>query len=142
MMRLRLLSLSVAGLSWLILNPVARAENNMMPNHFTESYVYTNDDLGAVYHPEATSVKLWAPTAKQVRLLLFNDATNESFQAIPLSRDPNGIWSADLAGDMDGRYYLYEVTFLPAGIRETDGLSCQRSLCPRLFRQFRPDVDL
>ena len=115
MMRLRLLSLGVAGLSWLIPNPVARAENNMMPNHFTESFVYTNDDLGAVYHPEATSVKLWAPTAKQVRLLLFNDVTNESFQAIPLSRDPNGIWSANLVGDMDGRYYLYEVTFLPAG---------------------------
>ncbi|HEV2435117.1 MAG TPA: type I pullulanase [Verrucomicrobiae bacterium] len=87
----------------------------MKPDHFTESYVYTNDDLGAVYHPEATSVKLWAPTAKQVRLLLFQDATNESFQTIPMSRDSNGIWSADLAGDMDGKYYLYEVTFLPAG---------------------------
>ncbi len=87
----------------------------MMPNHFIESYVYTNDDLGAVYHPEATSVKLWAPTAKQVRLLLFQDATNESFQTLPMSRDSNGIWSGDLAGDMDGKYYLYEVTFLPAG---------------------------
>ncbi len=115
MMRSRLLFLGVAGFSWLLLNPVAPAQNDMMPNHFTESYVYTNDDLGAVYHPEATSLKLWAPTARQVRLLLFNDATNESFQAIPLSRDPNGIWSADLAGDMDGRYYLYEVTFLPVG---------------------------
>jgi pullulanase len=115
MMRSCLLSLSVAGFSGLILNPVARAQNDMMPDHFTESYVYTNDDLGAVYHPEATSVKLWAPTARQVRLLLFQDATNVSFQTIPMSRDSHGIWSADLAGDMDGKYYLYEVTFLPAG---------------------------
>ncbi|MGA2683538.1 MAG: type I pullulanase [Verrucomicrobiota bacterium] len=87
----------------------------MIPGHFNAPYVYTNDDLGAVYHPEATSVKLWAPTARQVRLLLFNDATNESLQAIPMSRDSNGIWSTNLMGDMDGRYYLYEVTLLRAG---------------------------
>ncbi|HUA37152.1 MAG TPA: type I pullulanase [Candidatus Sulfopaludibacter sp.] len=113
MMRLRRFFLYCAGLAWLML--MARAQNNMIPEHFNEAYCYTNDDLGAVYHPEATSVKLWAPTAKQVRLLLFNDATTESFQAIPMSRDPDGIWSADLKGDRDGRYYLYEVTLLSAG---------------------------
>jgi pullulanase len=115
MMRLRLLVLGFAGLSWLIFHPVARAQNDMMPGYFNAPYVYTNDDLGAVYHPEATSIKLWAPTARQVRLLLFNDAANESLQAIPMSRDANGIWSANLMGDMDGRYYLYEVTLLRAG---------------------------
>ena len=115
MMRLRLLSLGLAGLSWLIFNPVARAQNDMMPGDFNASYGYTNDDLGTVYHPEVTSAKLWAPSAKQVRLLLFDDATNEAFQIIPLSRDPDGIWSAELKGDMDGKYYLYEVTHLPAG---------------------------
>ncbi|MGA9778640.1 MAG: type I pullulanase [Verrucomicrobiia bacterium] len=112
MMRLRLFSLGLAGLSWLTLNPVARAQNDMMPGDFNASYVYTNDDLGAVYHPEATSVKLWAPTAQQVRLLLFDDATKVVFQAIPMSHDSNGIWSANLMGDMDGKYYLYEVTLL------------------------------
>jgi pullulanase len=115
MMRLRLLSLSVAGLSWLIPNPVTQAQNEMMPGNFNAAYCYPNNDLGAVYRPEATSVKLWAPTARQVRLLLFNDAIGESFRTIAMSRDANGIWSADLAGDMDGKYYLYEVTFLPAG---------------------------
>ena len=80
-----------------------------------ETYVYTNDDFGAVYHPGFTSVKLWAPTAKQVRLLLFNDADTESFSAIPMSRDANGIWSAELRGDMDGKYYLYEVTHFQSG---------------------------
>jgi pullulanase len=114
MIRSRLLFPGFAGLMWLILNPVAREQNDMMPVDFNTSYCYTNDDLGAVYHPEATAVKLWAPTAEQVRLLLFKDATNASFEAIPMSRDPNGIWFADLKGDMDGRYYLYEVTLLPA----------------------------
>jgi len=112
MMRSRLLTLGVAGFSWLILNPAARAQNHMIPSDFNPSYCYTNDDLGAVYQPEATSLKVWAPTAKQVRVLLFNDATTESFQTIPMTRDSGGIWSADLKGNMDGRYYLYEVTHL------------------------------
>src|SRR5690348_3041788 len=115
MMRWRLLSLGLAGLSWLIFHPVARAQNDMMPGDFNASYCYTNDDLGAVYRPEMTSVKLWAPGAKQVRLLLFEDATHEAFQVIPLSRDPDGIWSVELKGDLDGKYYLYEITHLPAG---------------------------
>jgi len=111
-MRSRLLTLGVAGFSWLILNPAARAQNHMIPSDFNPSYCYTNDDLGAVYQPEATSLKVWAPTAKQVRLLLFHDGTTESFQTIPMTRDSGGIWSADLKGNMDGRYYLYEVTHL------------------------------
>jgi pullulanase len=100
----------LAGLSWV--NPVVEAQNDMAPSHSITSSVYAGDDLGAVYRPEATSVKLWAPTAKQVRLLLFTDATNESFQTISLSSDRHGVWSATLNGDQDGKYYLYEVTHL------------------------------
>jgi pullulanase len=115
MIRLRLHFLWFAGLIWLILSPVARPQNDMKPGDLNASYCYPDDDLGAVYSPEATSVKVWAPTARQVRLLLFDDATNAAAQAIPMSRDSEGIWSADLKGDKDGRYYLYEVKFLPPG---------------------------
>jgi hypothetical protein len=52
-----------AVIGWLILNPVVRAQNDMTPGHSITSYVYAGDDLGAVYRPVATSVKLWAPTA-------------------------------------------------------------------------------
>ena len=110
MIQPRLLFLYLAGLCWL--NPAARAQNDMTPSHSIASFVYAGDDLGAVYRPATTSVKLWAPTAKQVRLLLFNDAPNESFQTVPLSRDRHGVWSAVLNGDQDGKYYLYEVTLL------------------------------
>jgi len=84
----------------------------MAPSEPVASSVYAGDDLGAVYHPAATSVKLWAPTAKQVRLLLFDDATSESFQTIPMSRGQDGVWSVELSGDQEGKYYLYEVTHL------------------------------
>jgi len=104
----RLLFLCLAGLCWV--NPVVEAQNDMTSSDPIASSVYAGDDLGAVYRPAATTVKLWAPTAKQVRLLLFNDAAGESFQTVPLSRDRDGVWSAVLNGDQDGKYYLYEIT--------------------------------
>ncbi len=106
----RLLLLCLAGLCWC--QPAARAQNDMTSGHSIASFVYAGDDLGAVYRPPATAVKLWAPTAKQVRLLLFNDATSESYQIVPMARDRDGIWSAVLNGDQDGKYYLYEITQL------------------------------
>ena len=81
-----------------------------------DEYVYPQDDLGAVYSPQATTVKLWAPTAKAVTIELFADATNATFGLIPMTRDKEGIWSAKLAGDRDGTYYLYEITHQEAGV--------------------------
>lgn len=104
-----------ACVGWLLLNSVVCAQENAAPEHFNASWVYADDDLGAVYRPEGTSVKVWAPTAKQVRLLLFDDAANEAFQPVSMTRDTNGIWSAELKGDIDGKYYLYEVTHSRAG---------------------------
>ena len=73
------------------------------------AYLYPNDDLGAVYSPTATTIKLWAPTAKAVSIALFPNATIQSSTSIPMSRDKDGLWSATLKGDMDGKYYLYEI---------------------------------
>ena len=75
-----------------------------------EEYLYAKDDLGAVYSPQATTIKLWAPTAKAVNIALFADATNTAFSLVPMSCDNGGIWSATLEGDQDGKYYLYEIT--------------------------------
>ncbi len=103
-----------AGLACVLFSLMAQAQNQTT-GLFDPSWVYDHNDLGAVYRPEATSVKVWASTAKLVRLLLFNDATNEPVQPISMTRDENGIWSAELKGDMDGKYYLYEVTQQSAG---------------------------
>ena len=74
------------------------------------SYLYPRDDLGAVYHPQATTIKLWAPTAMAVGIELFDDATNQSFSSRPMVCDSNGIWSAAINGDLDGKYYLFVIT--------------------------------
>ena len=78
------------------------------PNPY--AYVYPGDDLGAVYGTNATTIKLWAPTAKCVSVALFADAASDISCSIPMSCDKDGIWSATLKGDMDGKYYLYDIT--------------------------------
>ena len=75
-----------------------------------DKYLYPGDDLGAICSPSATTIKVWAPTAKTVRVVLFADATTNTFSSIQMSRDLDGVWSAMLEGDHDGEYYLYEIT--------------------------------
>lgn len=75
-----------------------------------ESYLYRGDDLGVTHRAQGSAFKLWAPTAKSVSILLFDDATNESHRSIPMEKDADGIWSAKAGGDLDGKYYLYEIT--------------------------------
>lgn len=75
-----------------------------------EGYLYPGNDLGAVYRPEATSIKLWAPTAQSVTVLLFTGAQATEARSTPMVSDRDGIWSATLTGDQDGKYYLFEIT--------------------------------
>ena len=85
------------------------------PDSNSSGYRYAGDDLGAVYSPVKIAIKLWAPAAKDVRVVLFSDATNEFSRIIPMVRDGDGLWSANLKEDLDGKYYLYEITRLAAG---------------------------
>jgi pullulanase len=85
-----------------------------------DSFLYSKDELGAVYSPGATTLKLWAPTAKNVSVLLFDDAITDRFSTFPMATDGDGIWSATLRGDQDGKYYLYEIKHHDAVYRVND----------------------
>ena len=96
---------SVVGASCILFHHVFGA----MPAKL-ENYCYPKQDLGAVYSPQATTLKLWAPTATAVQIELFADATGSAFSMVPMSCDPDGVWSATLTGDQAGKYYRYEIT--------------------------------
>ena len=74
------------------------------------TYRYPQDDLGVVYNPQATTLKLWAPTAAKVSVELFEDAIRRpAISLTPMTCDTNGIWSVTINGDMAGKYYLYQI---------------------------------
>ena len=79
-----------------------------------KTYRYSHDDLGATYSHQATTLKLWAPTALKVEVILFPNATGPSLSTTAMTAVHNGIWSTKLEGDLDGKYYLYQIT-LPGG---------------------------
>lgn len=74
---------------------------------FIEENDYQDNDLGIQYFKGHTIFKLWAPIAKKVHLLIENSQGQK--QTVELSFDRNGVWQADVFGDLDGYAYIYNV---------------------------------
>lgn len=71
---------------------------------------YEGDDLGVLWSPEKTVIKIWAPTAKIIELRLYKDGkTGESFHKTNLQAVGNGVWTAVLKGDYEGKFYTFKI---------------------------------
>jgi pullulanase len=69
-----------------------------------------SETLGISYNGAVPTAKLWAPTAKSVTLLKFEDSSTTISSSHVLTRDAaTGIWSVTGSADWDRDYYLYEV---------------------------------
>lgn len=81
-----------------------------------DQQAYDGDDLGAVYTPESTTFKVWAPTASDVKLNLYTTGSDSEEGAAKISTtdmtytEENGIWAATVEGDQKNVYYTYSVT--------------------------------
>lgn len=66
---------------------------------------------GRAMGPSAIGLRLWAPTARNVRLHLFAQSKDTTpREIVDMTRDEErGVWSAELAHDVRGSFYLYEV---------------------------------
>ena len=90
----------------------------MMPDYygtpeFEAEYTYTGDDLGATWSKEATTFRVWAPTADAVAVNLYEagDASVEDLiETIVMTQDVNGTWVVTKSGDLNGFYYTYAAT--------------------------------
>ena len=79
---------------------------------FENKYTYSGDDLGAVWTPEKTTFKVWAPTASSVRVNLYEsgtEGTEDLIESIEMTRQDQGVWMAAQEGDLNGVYYTYSV---------------------------------
>lgn len=80
---------------------------------FIEEYTYTGEDLGAVWSPDSTTFKVWAPTAEQVQLALYKSGTagtDDLMNKIHMTKIEKGVWSITVDGNLNGTYYTYFVT--------------------------------
>ena len=79
---------------------------------FESQYTYEGDDLGAIWSPEQTDFRVWAPTADAVRINLYTSGdyrVNDLIEQIDMTADVNGTWVATVEGDLNGTYYTYSV---------------------------------
>lgn len=83
--------------------------------HALDAKAYSGNDLGATYSKEATTFKVWAPTAKRVAVKMYATGSSDEEGATDLSTtsmnmDENGVWTAKVKGDHKNQYYTYLIT--------------------------------
>ncbi len=79
--------------------------------------LYAHDEaLGIVWKAGVPTLRVWAPTALKVRLLLYATPRGaQAAQTLDMTRDAHGTWSATGTAKWKSMYYLYEVTvYTPA----------------------------
>ena len=87
---------------------------------FERKYTYSGSDLGARWTREKTRFRLWAPTAKSVKVNLYksgNPGVEDRIRQIDMKPAVAGTWTAEVPGDQNGIYYTFTVE-LEEGIRE------------------------
>ena len=79
---------------------------------FEEKYTYSGTDLGALWTAEKTCFRLWAPTAEEVTLCLYESGDvdgDDLLEQLDMEPDVNGTWVVEKKGNLNGRYYTYLV---------------------------------
>src|SRR5688572_11305615 len=73
---------------------------------FSSYPVYNGNDLGLKYTVLQSAFRIWAPTAEEANLLIYDDGIIvKASQIIGMNKDVQGTWKAMLPGDQKGKYY-------------------------------------
>ena len=72
--------------------------------------VYNGKDLGVSYTAAKTTCKVWAPTATEVIMKLYKTGEGGKWtKAIQLKKENNGVWTANITGNVKNNYYTFQV---------------------------------
>ncbi|MFN8509200.1 MAG: pullulanase-type alpha-1,6-glucosidase [Deinococcaceae bacterium] len=93
-----------------------KASGIQIPGILDDLYA-TDERLGTVWNENTPTLRLWAPTAKSVRLHLFGDETGPEESVLPLT-ETRGVWSISGNPTWKNKYYTYEVeVFSPTTLK-------------------------
>ena len=62
-------------------------------------------DNECVYTPRQTKFAFWSNVAEQMEVQLYEDAQQDAYRTIPLTKTENDFWQATVKGDLLGQYY-------------------------------------
>ncbi|MFE2726345.1 pullulanase-type alpha-1,6-glucosidase [Kitasatospora sp. NPDC059327] len=78
-------------------------------------------DFGPAYYHGKVALSVWAPTAREVSVQIFDGPTGGTPKTVPLKLDDEtGVWELvrDKA-ELDGKYYLYQVKVWAPSVQRT-----------------------
>jgi pullulanase/glycogen debranching enzyme len=86
-----------------------------IPGVLDDLYRY-DGPLGVSWENGQPVIRVWAPTAQNVRLVRFADSTSDAAETVQMSRDDEtGLWSVSGQADWKNQFYLFEVkVFVPS----------------------------
>ncbi|WP_455675634.1 type I pullulanase [Pradoshia sp.] len=76
---------------------------------FDKLYYYSGNDLGNTYSRHSTKFRLWAPTASEAKLVIYEKWDDKTGTEIKMKQGERGTWAAKLRGDQNGLLYTYKV---------------------------------
>lgn len=90
---------------------------------FDEYPVYDGTDLELIYSPHASSFRVWAPTASEVKLLLYdNGQEGMAYRSEDMKRGEKGTWKIKIKEDLKGKFYTFQVKVDDVWLKETPGM--------------------
>lgn len=90
---------------------------------FDEYPVYQGKWDEMNYRPSATDFSLWAPTAQEVRVMLYEDGQGGSpKEMIQMEPKADGMWTATVKGDLKGSFYTFNVKVDGVWLGDTPGV--------------------
>ncbi|MBM7694150.1 pullulanase [Peribacillus deserti] len=76
---------------------------------FDDLYYYRGRDLGNTYEKDKTSFRVWAPTARELKLVTYTSWDDKEGTEIPMKKDIKGTWVTEIKGNQQGLIYTYKV---------------------------------
>ena len=88
--------------------------NKQYNSSFDQSNKYDGDDLGCVYTKDATTFKVWSPTASKVVLCRYttgsdSEAGAKKIEEVDMTKS-GAVWATTIKGDIVNTYYTFKVT--------------------------------
>ena len=90
---------------------------------FNDYPVYDGSDLELTYSPQSSKFRVWAPTAEQVKILLYDHGSEGgAYQTHDLDRSENGTWSLKIDENLKGKLYTFQIRLGEKWLPETPGI--------------------
>ena len=78
------------------------------------------------YTPQTTRFSLWAPTADEVRLMLYEEGQGgHAYRTVSMEAGEEGVWHAIVDEDLMGRFYTFNVKIGDRWLGDTPGINAR-----------------